>query len=84
MDWKGGADVMSELGRRYFRFFKFLDCFEKAYECFVNGEGVVVVGKWSFLGCYLGLESLTIVSLFSLLIASLLGGFSNGCVRKLC
>ena len=53
------------LGRRYFRFFKFLDCFERAWGCFVNSDGMQMMlgaGKWSFMGLYLGLESVTIVS----------------------
>lgn len=48
------------------RFFKFLECFSKAFESFyasVGAKGVLEVGKWSCLGAYLFLESLTIVSL---------------------
>ncbi|KAH8599773.1 peroxisomal biogenesis factor 11 [Bisporella sp. PMI_857] len=55
----------TDAGRRYFRFFRFLDCFQKAQECFDSEGGwsdiVFGVGKWSFLGLYMGLESLTIV-----------------------
>lgn len=54
------------VGRRYFRFFKFLDCFSKASECLHAASGVVgllEIGKWSFMGGYLFLESLTIVSM---------------------
>lgn len=53
------------IGRRYFRFFKFLDCFSKAYDAFYSGSGlggVLLVGKWSCMGGYLILESSTIVS----------------------
>ncbi|KAG4443826.1 hypothetical protein IFR05_000726 [Cadophora sp. M221] len=51
------------LGRRYFRFFRFLECFSKAYDCFrdVDGvRGVLAVCKWSCLGGYMFLESVTI------------------------
>ncbi|KAH7419106.1 peroxisomal biogenesis factor 11 [Cadophora sp. MPI-SDFR-AT-0126] len=52
------------LGRRYFRFFRFLECFSKAYDCFytIDGmRGVLALGKWSCLGAYLFLESVTIL-----------------------
>ncbi|KAE9373452.1 hypothetical protein N431DRAFT_482476 [Stipitochalara longipes BDJ] len=52
------------LGRRYFRFFKFLDAFSKAFDSLygtVGVVGVLEVGKWSCLGAYLFLESLTIL-----------------------
>ncbi|KAL2075792.1 hypothetical protein VTL71DRAFT_735 [Oculimacula yallundae] len=52
------------LGRRYFRFFRFLDCFSKAYDSFHSVDsvrGVLLVGKWSFLGGYMFLESVTIL-----------------------
>ncbi|RDL39656.1 uncharacterized protein BP5553_03996 [Venustampulla echinocandica] len=56
------------LGRRYFRWFRFLDCFSKAYESFNSTEargtgfmGALLVGKWGFMGAYLGLESLAIL-----------------------
>ncbi|KAH6723997.1 peroxisomal biogenesis factor 11 [Leptodontidium sp. 2 PMI_412] len=52
------------LGRRYFRFFRFLECFSKAYDCFhgVDGvRGVLAVCKWSCLGGYMFLESVTIL-----------------------
>lgn len=52
-------------GRRYFRFFKFLDCFSKAYEAFYSAGGlggVLLVAKWSCMGGYMMLESSTIVS----------------------
>ncbi|KAK0124324.1 hypothetical protein ONS95_009294 [Cadophora gregata] len=52
------------LGRRYFRFFRFLECFSRAYDCFrtVDGvRGVFAVGKWSCLGSYMFLESVTIL-----------------------
>jgi len=58
-------------GRRYFRFFRFLDCFSRAYDCFTDKEGMEgVLGtcKWSCMGAYLGLESVTIVSLLLSLI----------------
>jgi hypothetical protein len=58
------ADILNA-GRRYFRFFKFLDSFSKAFDSFYATDGVVgvlEVGKWSCLGAYLFLESLTIVS----------------------
>ncbi len=63
------------VGRRYFRFFKFLECFSKALECFYAASGVMgllEVGKWSFLGVYLFLESLTIVSVFRFVLLSVL------------
>src|SRR3954466_1590442 len=53
------------LGRRYFRFFRFLDCFAKSLASFHENEGLDVLlgtGKWSCMGIYLGLESITIVS----------------------
>lgn len=69
------------LGRRHFRFFKFLDCFRKAYAVLGNVredkgaehgwqdsgirtedvEVVLGVGKWGFMGAYLGCESATFV-----------------------
>lgn len=53
-------------GRRYFRFFRFIDCFSKAWNSFQESEGtdsILATGKWSCLGVYLGMESLAIVSL---------------------
>ncbi|KAH7342909.1 peroxisomal biogenesis factor 11 [Rhexocercosporidium sp. MPI-PUGE-AT-0058] len=52
------------LGRRYFRFFRFLECFSRAYDSFHGADGargVLVVGKWSCLGGYMFLESVTIL-----------------------
>jgi len=61
-----GIGANFRTGRRYFRFFRFLDCFSKAQELFNNATGwedlVFGVGKWSMLGAYMGLESLTVVS----------------------
>ena len=59
------TDDSAFVGRRYFRFFKWLDCFSKAFEAFYTSEGVsgvLEVGKWSCMGAYLFLESVTIVS----------------------
>lgn len=59
------------MGRRFFRFFRFLGQFTKAIEVIggVNERSgflsVLQVGKFSFMGAYLGLESATLVSLFS-------------------
>jgi hypothetical protein len=55
-------------GRRYFRFFKFIDCFHFASTAFHqigHGEKVTHLlefGKWSCLGMFLSLEATTIVS----------------------
>ncbi|KAL1956323.1 hypothetical protein VTO42DRAFT_7406 [Malbranchea cinnamomea] len=67
--WKNIA-----LGRRYFRFFKFIDCFEHAWAIFpgrdhdtsiVNHGGYVAstleACMWTNFGCYLLLEALTIL-----------------------
>jgi hypothetical protein len=56
-------------GRRYLRFFRFIDAFLKAWTCFLTTSGLELllgVGKFGFLGGYLLLESATIVSLPSL------------------
>ena len=53
------------LGRRYFRFFKFLECFSKAWSYLYESTGIDALlgtGKWSCQGIYLACESLTIVS----------------------
>ncbi|KAG9245588.1 peroxisomal biogenesis factor 11 [Calycina marina] len=53
------------LGRRYLRFFRFLDYFTKAIACLDAASGwediVLGVLKWTFLGLYMQLESLTIL-----------------------
>jgi len=55
------ARKLTETARRYFRFFKFLDCFSRGLS-FFYGDEILEGLKWSFMGLYLGLESLTIVS----------------------
>jgi hypothetical protein len=58
------------LGRRYIRFFRWIDAFSKSWDAFLgierpgDLEGWMAVGKWSFLGAYLGCESVGIVSLY--------------------
>ncbi len=57
--------TMLKIGRRYIRFFRWIDCLEKAYTVFREETGLVAVlavGKWSCMGAFLFLESLTIVS----------------------
>jgi hypothetical protein len=60
--------VFGGIGRRYLRILKFLDAFNLGFEVFRSGNGwfevrkVVEFAKWNFLGVYLGLESLTVVS----------------------
>lgn len=55
------------VGRRYFRYLKFIDCFSianEAFQKFVAGEGILSLlefGKWSCLGMYLTFEATTIV-----------------------
>jgi len=55
------------VGRRFLRFFRWVGCFEKAWACFMeSGEGrgikmLLEVGRWGFLGLYMGLESATIL-----------------------
>jgi len=54
------------LGRRYFRFFKFLDCWAVAYDARPAWDGSALLGtlefgKWSCMGLYLFLESCTIL-----------------------
>jgi hypothetical protein len=57
------------LGRRYFRIFRFISCFAQALNVLSGVDGsevlrnVLEVGKYSFMGIYLGMESLSIVSL---------------------
>jgi Peroxisomal biogenesis factor 11 (PEX11) len=51
-------------GRRYLRFFKFIDAFALASKWFGSSIGITTVldvGKWSCLGMYLFLESCTII-----------------------
>ncbi|KAL1868387.1 hypothetical protein Plec18167_008313 [Paecilomyces lecythidis] len=60
------------LSRRYFRFFKFLECFERVFTLLStrrvdpNGSGSIrtalELAKWTCLGIYLAMEDLTIVS----------------------
>ncbi|PGH08135.1 hypothetical protein GX51_01288 [Blastomyces parvus] len=58
------------LSRRYFRYFQFIDCFERAWAIFsgqdtVAASGYVLrtmaVGEWSCLGGYILLEAFTIL-----------------------
>jgi hypothetical protein len=52
-------------GRRYLRFFKFIDAFAQASKAFNSSTGIAAildVGKWSCLGIYLFLESCTITA----------------------
>ncbi|KAE8451597.1 hypothetical protein EG329_003670 [Mollisiaceae sp. DMI_Dod_QoI] len=54
------------LGRRYIRFFRWIDCLAKAYTVFREETGLVAVlavGKWSCMGAFLFLESLTILDM---------------------
>lgn len=58
-------DPANPPGRRYLRFFRFIDTFFKARDCILTTSGLDLLlgaGKWGFLGSYLFLESLTIVS----------------------
>jgi hypothetical protein len=62
---EGSLNGLIRIGRRYIRFFKFLDSFSKAYDAFSSIDGMralLMVGKWGCMGIYLGCESLTIVS----------------------
>lgn len=64
------------MGRRFFRFFRFLGQFARAGEVLRGvdgGSGVLTlagVGKFSFMGAYLGLESLSVVSIVLLFSSS--------------
>ncbi|KUJ21915.1 peroxin PEX11-1 [Mollisia scopiformis] len=52
------------LGRRYIRFFRWMDCLSKTYVAFGEETGwvaVLGVGKWSCMGAFLFLESVTIL-----------------------
>ncbi|KKZ66010.1 hypothetical protein EMCG_08232 [[Emmonsia] crescens] len=58
------------LSRRYFRYFQFIDCFERAWAVFSGQDAVsagrymlrtMAVGEWSCLGGYLLLEAFTIL-----------------------
>jgi len=52
------------LGRRYLRFFKFVDAFNLAFKGMNSSTGIVALletGKWSCLGMYLLLECFTIM-----------------------
>ncbi|CZR57126.1 uncharacterized protein PAC_07015 [Phialocephala subalpina] len=52
------------LGRRYIRFFRWIECLSKAYTVFYDETGLVAVvgvGKWSCMSAFLFLESLTIL-----------------------
>lgn len=66
------------VGRRFFRFFRFMGAWERAWGVFDHRSGsgfglglgfedVLMVGKFTFLGCYLGCESATMVRFFFLL-----------------
>lgn len=56
-----------DTARRYFRFFNFIECFQKVYSLIggVHEQGMVMgaieLGKWSALGVYVILEDITIV-----------------------
>lgn len=60
---------MDTTARRYFRFFNFIECFQKVYSLIggVHEQGMVMgaieLGKWSALGVYVILEDMTIVRL---------------------
>ena len=67
-EWVG--EVLTTEARRYFRFFNFIDSFDRAYHLLVprqrseNESKVIRVldfGKFSALGIYVFLEDLTIV-----------------------
>ncbi|OJD20263.1 hypothetical protein ACJ73_08406 [Blastomyces percursus] len=58
------------LSRRYFRYFQFIDCFERAWAVFTGQDAVaargyvlrtLAVGEWSCLGGYILLEAFTIL-----------------------
>ncbi|OJD13466.1 hypothetical protein AJ78_06077 [Emergomyces pasteurianus Ep9510] len=58
------------LSRRYFRYFQFIDCFERAWSVFSGEDAAsaggymlrtMAVGEWSCLGGYLLLEAFTIL-----------------------
>ncbi|KLJ10775.1 hypothetical protein EMPG_13853 [Blastomyces silverae] len=58
------------LSRRYFRYFQFIDCFERAWAIFSGQDAVaasgfvlrtMAVGEWSCLGGYILLEAFTIL-----------------------
>jgi hypothetical protein len=57
--------IADALGRRYLRFFRFIDAFDNAMSSFQKKSGLealLEIGKHVTLGIYLGLESSTIVS----------------------
>ncbi|KAF7955553.1 hypothetical protein EAE96_004479 [Botrytis aclada] len=62
--WKARRELA--VGRRYMRFFRFLQNFSKAWDSLLNEDGMRMlmnVGKSGFMGAYLGLESLTILDI---------------------
>ncbi|EDN95771.1 predicted protein [Sclerotinia sclerotiorum 1980 UF-70] len=61
--WRARRELA--VGRRYLRFFRFIGHLSKAWDSLLNENGIkmlINVGKSGFMGAYLGLESLTIVS----------------------
>ncbi|KAE8386265.1 peroxisomal biogenesis factor 11 [Aspergillus alliaceus] len=66
----GTAKSQLALTRRFFRFFAFIDCFDRVYDL-LGGRGggggqgpfmtLVEIGRWSCLGLYFVLEDLTIL-----------------------
>lgn len=52
-------------GRRYFRYFKFINSFQLAWTSFTaplpHQSPILEAAKWSFMGFYLFLEAFTIV-----------------------
>ncbi|KAK2733940.1 hypothetical protein FQN57_001923 [Myotisia sp. PD_48] len=66
-EWKI-AGAQFSLGRRYFRYFKFIDCFNQAWNVFMVQDpardivaSTLEFGKWNTLGIYLMLEAVTIL-----------------------
>jgi hypothetical protein len=73
-----GARRQIAAGRRYLRILKFTDAFAFAFEACgdkTSGlRGYLECGKWSCLGCYLLIESCTMVCSFLLCVFISLGG----------
>ncbi|RAL68679.1 hypothetical protein DID88_007387 [Monilinia fructigena] len=65
--WRARREVA--VGRRYMRFFRFIENFSKAWDSLCNEDGLKMltgVGKSGFMGAYLGLESLTILDMMGI------------------
>ncbi|KAB8295811.1 hypothetical protein EYC80_008633 [Monilinia laxa] len=65
--WRARREVA--VGRRYLRFFRFIENFSKAWDSLCNEDGLKMltgVGKSGFMGAYLGLESLTILDMMGI------------------